>query len=969
MVEGQASLRFELLGAIRVRRGNAEIDVGPTQQREMLGVLLARYDHPTTIPELQEFLWLDPPRYANNLIYRSIGNLRKLLEPDLPPRAQGKWLVRNAGGYIMRVDESAFDLLDFRAQAAQARKAAARTGPIPPETIDLFTDALAMWRGRCADSDGRTSAAEALFASIDHEYTALVREASDAALRSSSASKILPVLQSASARDRWDEGLQARLMLSLASLGRQADAIQLFHTVRENLVSELGVDPGEELRDAYQSVLTQSVAVSSTTIQAERTAESPTRYSDSPPQNSTENVIASGPGVTMPVPSQLPSSLPVFVGRDAELAMLDAALAEPGVDAGSCRVAAIEGIPGVGKTSLALYWAHRARKNFPDGQLYINLRGYDAQHAQVLPSEALRGFLTALGISSDQIPTEIDAQSALFRSLSSDKRILIILDNARDAEQIRPLLPGGANCSVVVTSRGRLVGLAAQEGASLLVLNVPSPDDARVLLARRLGASRLEHEQSAVEQIITRCARLPLALAIVAERAAGHPGFRLAEISRELGESNALFGLLEQDGVEAVFSWSYQTLSAEAAQVFRLLALSNGPDLSLPMISCLADSAMRKARGLVRELIGAGLLTEHTPGRFVMHDLIRQYSQQLAEQDDAARDLTPAVHRLGSWLLQGVAASQAILEPYLPPIALEPIELPCPPPVLEDSTSAVAWCEAERPNIVAITATALDHGLHRMAWNLATGAMSFYDVGYHLDDRAFTQRIAIQAARNLRDVVAEGRAVGNLANVLYLQQRYEEARGYYMDALRLHQNCGYVRGQAVVLTALSLTCQSTGQADESLEYAKQALDLAKSEDLPRSQATALLHLGTAHGMRGELDEAESNYAASIKLYREIDDQHGVAYVLSEFGIHMLELRRDYTRAGELLAQSADLYGELHREHDRAVVLGDVATAWEAAGRTQEARSLRSEAIATLLETGDTTRAQEFSAKLQTAETA
>jgi len=339
-----------------------------------------------------------------------------------------------------------------------------------------------------------------------------------------------------------------------------------------------------------------------------------------------------------------------FVGRSGHLRALDALLQDQGAAPTAVVISAIAGMAGVGKTALAVHWAHRVAGRFPDGQLYVNLRGFDPGGAGLDPGQALHGFLEAFGVPPARIPEDLAAQSGLFRSLLAGKRMLVLLDNARSAEQVRPLLPGSPGCLAIVTSRDKLAGLVATEGARPLALDLLTAADARDLLARRLGADRVAAEPAAIACIIAACARLPLALTIAAARAATSPTFPLAAIAAELREAASALDPFDAGesatDVRTVFSWSYRALSAPAARMFRLLGLHPGPDVAVTAAASLAAVPPGQARALLAELTRAHLLAEHAPGRYAFHDLLRAYASELASAQECPADRASAVHRL-----------------------------------------------------------------------------------------------------------------------------------------------------------------------------------------------------------------------------------------------------------------------------------------------------------------------------------
>jgi DNA-binding SARP family transcriptional activator len=603
---------FSVLGSIRAVRAGTELPLGARQQRLVLALLLARAGSPVSLAELVDLLWdEDAPASSANIVHRHVGVLRRLLEPGLPTRAAGRHIARELSGYRLRADEDSLDLLRFRSLSRLAGRSL-HDGD-PESALRHALDGLRLWRGRCAAGLEPASRRHPAFLAVEAERAQAVREAADAAERCGRLGSVLAPLRQAAEQYPLDESLQSRLLLALAAGGRQAEAVEMYRTVRRRLSDELGIDPGEELREAYDRLLHQ------------RTQPAPAE-----------------PPSPLPRPAQLPPDLPFFSGREDLVADVRAVLARPGAPV----VLAVDGMPGIGKTALAVHLAHELAAGYPDGQLYADLRGYGGREPPMSPAEALRGFLGSLGVPREGIPAELHAQAGLYRSRLAGRRMLIVLDNCRDAEQTRHLLPGSPGCLVIVTSRGRLSTLLTTAGAHPLPVGLPSAAQARAALAGALGAARVAADPAAVDAVIAGCGRLPLALAVVAARAASLPRTPLAQIAAELAQApGSLDGFDDDDpqtGLRASFSWSYQALSAPAARLFRLLPLNPAPDISVAGAAALAGVPLRTARALVGELNRAHLVSEDLPGRYRAHDLLLAYAAELGEEHDSPAERTAA---------------------------------------------------------------------------------------------------------------------------------------------------------------------------------------------------------------------------------------------------------------------------------------------------------------------------------------
>ncbi|GAA4620388.1 hypothetical protein GCM10023196_004170 [Actinoallomurus vinaceus] len=654
-----------MLGPVRAWRGPDEVDLGPPQQRAILALLLVRSNRLVSVEDMIELLWeQDPPGSAVNAIHKYVGSIRRLLEPDLEARTSGRWLTRHGGTYRLAVDESTSDLIAFRRTVKDAQTA--RADGRPADSLDLLMEALALARGACGEGLDLRGRNRNHFTAVDQEYVAAVADAADAALVSAQAPRVLPMLRQLACDEPLNEPLQARLVLVLGAAGRQAQALSYYQLVRERLRDELGVDPGEEMRAAYGKVLRQefsafaddgragSVPKPGSPGASAESAGMPdeSEPADTPSERAVWSIAAPRSLAPLVPPAQLPADLPVFVGREEELSFLSEALG-PGGEPPGAGVCAIAGMPGIGKTTFAVHWAHLVAKHFADGQMFLDLRGFDASASPTTPADALRALLCSLGIATELLPDSLDALVAMHRSLLADKRVLIVLDNAHDVEQIRPLLPGSPGSLVVATSRNPLTGLAVAQGAQLLTLDLFPPATAKEVLRRRLGAARVAAEPEAVEQIIRLSGRLPLALALLSARAVAHPDFPLASIADDLRRTRGRRGHLDVFGAaggaadaRSVFSWSYRRLSPPARRMFRLLSLRPGPDVTAAAAAGLLDVQPEEASRLIAELTGTSLFAEDRPGRYFCHPLVSAYAGELSECADSEADRREAQARL-----------------------------------------------------------------------------------------------------------------------------------------------------------------------------------------------------------------------------------------------------------------------------------------------------------------------------------
>jgi tetratricopeptide (TPR) repeat protein/transcriptional regulator with XRE-family HTH domain len=662
---------------------------------------------------------------------------------------------------------------------------------------------------------------------------------------------------------------------------------------------------------------------------------------------------AAGPGM---VPRQLPPVTGPFVGRASALAALGSFLDDPG-DGGKTGlgraviVSAIAGTAGVGKTSLSLYWAHRVANRFPDGQLYANLRGYDPSGGPASAAEIIRGFLHALQVDYPRIPAAVDEQAGLYRSLLAGKRMLVVLDNARDAAQVRPLLPGSPSCLVLVTSRSQLSGLVAVDGARLLTLDVLTEQEARDLLAVRLGAARAAAEPGAVGELTRLCVRLPLALCIMAARAALLPQAPLSGLVTELQEALDPLDALDAGepiaDLRTVFSWSYDNLTSQASGMFRLLSQHPGPDIGLPAAASLAGIPAAAARIALRDLTRAGLITERAAGRYEFHDLLRAYALNRSQLTDAPEDRQRALGRVLEYYLHTARAADTVLYPARWSVTFEDPLPGTSPEVFSGKEQARAWFDTERPALLKLLAQAersgFDHYCWRLAWLFRT---HLYARGY-LHDLAATQRAALAAACRAGD--REGQALVHLGigrACTYLAD-YREAGGHLDQALAIFREIGHQVGEANTNIVLGYAMECQHRYRESLAFIQRAIDLteASPDDLNMrfARMTALSNSGWVHAHVGSFPEARARSEEAIALCRQAGDPEGEAIALDNLGFV-------YSRLGEPVKAIACFRGSLDllsgqgNPHSTAEILAHLAHAYQAAGDLPQARRTRDRAM-------------------------
>jgi DNA-binding SARP family transcriptional activator len=665
-----------VLGPVEVRVGGQVLDAGHARRRAVLAVLLLDLGRVVPVEALIDRVWGEqPPASVRNTLYGYVARLRAVLAKGPDPQVT---LSHRLGGYLLEAEAEQLDLGRFRRLAAQAagdaddRRRAAQ-----------LSQALRLWRGP-ALAGVQSPWLNAMRDTLEADRLTALADLSDIRLRQGEHAGLVGELTGQAAARPGDERLIAQLMLALYRSGRQADALHWFDRTRRHLAGDIGVDPGSALCALQQQILRADPAL----IAAGDVSLSPA-----------------------PAPRQLPPGVPAFTGRAAELADLDA-ISVAGQRSASAAVVAVSGTAGAGKTALAVHWARRSADRFRDGQLYADLQGFGPA-APATTAETVGGFLTALGVPPGHVPDDGDERVALYRSLLADKQMLIVLDNARDEQQIRRLLPSSPHSFVLATSRQQLTGLAATDAARLVTLDVLPQDEAVQLITARLGRPATA-DAAATGEIAARCARLPFALVVAVARAAAQPSFPLTALAAELRNAADRLDALESGdpaaSVRTLFSWSYQQLSASAARLFRLLGLHPGADITAPAAASLAGLDETAGRRILRELSRAHMLSEHRPGRYTVHELLRAYAADQARAHDSPPERTAAIRRLLDHYLHTAVHGAALLHP-----GREPVELaePAPgvtPERLADARQALAWFAAEQQVLAAAVTVAAAAG-------------------------------------------------------------------------------------------------------------------------------------------------------------------------------------------------------------------------------------------------------------------
>ncbi len=914
---------FCLLGPLVVRSGGNVVPVTQGKLRALLAALLLSANSVVPLDELIETLWgQDPPATARVGVQNYVMQLRRALG------AAGTRIRTHPQGYLIQVRSDELDVVRFEDLVRDGR-AADRDGDWP-QAASRAAAALALWRGEPLADTGSDLLATVQVPRLTELRLQALEARIDADIHLGRHGDVISELRQLAAAEPLRERLHGLLMLALYRDGRQGEALAAYQHARATLADALGAEPGHGLQQLHLQILTADPAL----VVAERATAS-----------------ASAPAAV--VPRELPSPVSHFTGRAAELAALTRLAQQPHARSSTLVISAIGGTAGVGKTALAVHWAHREAGRFPDGQLYVNLRGYDPD--QPTPAtDALAGFLASLGVPGPDIPADIEERAARYRSLLAGKQLLVLLDNAGSVEQVRPLLPGGPGCAVVVTSRDSLAGLVARDGAVRIDLDTLPMLEAVGLLHTLVGA-RVDADRSAAEALAEQCARLPLALRVAAELAVARPAVPLADLVAELAESHQRLDRLDAGGdprtsVRAVFSWSYRNLDAGPARAFRLAGLHPGPDFNDYAIAALTDSTLTAARRHLDVLARAHLVVVSPPDRYTLHDLLRAYARELAMAEDSDNERRTALTRLLDYFLQAAATAMDTAYPARrhrrPRIPADSAVVPA----FAEESAARSWLHSEELNLVAVATLAADSGWPRHATRLAAtlfhhmmGTSSRYEMTLH--------STGLRAARRLDDREAAAEALVGIGSANWRSGRYGDAIEALRQALTLFREAGDRTGQARVMHNLGAVSVVQGTFQDARDYARSSLELFRQTGDVPGEAAALSTLGNALLYLGHYDEALLHYEAGLALCREIDDGEKEAIVLGNLGA-VAEKQGRFRQAAEYHQQALELFRELGRRGSEANALSNLGVAARLTGRYEQAVSYHLQAIALCREVGE-----------------
>ncbi|MFJ1561859.1 AfsR/SARP family transcriptional regulator [Streptomyces mirabilis] len=843
-----------MLGPLRVWRGEALLDPGPIKRQAVLAALLLREGGMVSHEHLLASVWgAEPPDSGHKVLASHVNPLRRALDAEGTRHTES--VIRSGKGWYRFVADGVRLDIDELAGLADAGSAAKKSKD-PATALDRYTEALALFRGEpLAGLPGPFAQEER--ERLEDRRRKLLRERLECLVLLGRSTDALDGLARLSASAPFDEGLLSLRMRALYFSERQAEALTVYEEMRKRLDDELGALPRAELQRVHQAVLRQDDAF----LLGPATPPTQTLYS--------ELILRNDPAAA--VPAELPHDTAGFAGRTDELARLHALLPPeqgPG-SANTVVISAIGGAAGIGKTALAVHWAHQVRNRFPDGQLYVNLHGFDHDRQPLKAGEALELLLRSLGLAASEIPANEEAQGRIYRTLLSGRRLLLLLDNAASAEQVRPLLPGSPSCCVVVTSRNRLGDLVACDGAHAVPLDLLLLDEARALLSEALGEDRLSAQPLAVGELIRLCGSLPLALRVAAARLAGDPGLRLADLVAEMSEGNRLQAL-EPDGddnspLRTAFSASYRVLASAARRLFRLLGLVPGPEFTADVAAALLDAPLQQARRLIGDLTAAHLIEPATTGRYRFHDLLREYAQERAQVEETAADRGAALERLLIWYLHAArAASGTGLFPELPG-NLDPGDQRGMPSAVE----AAGWLEAEQTNLLAVINHAARRGPRPVAWHLASALLGYFWLHLPRATWQATAQAALDAAVVESDLFGQAAMHHHLGVVRWDRRHAREAMDHHARVLDISRELGWAAGEVAALGGRGFVEWSMARLDSAYEHFTAGLRINREAGYGHASAFGLIGLGMTCRDLGRLREAADHLELAIRQNEEV----------------------------------------------------------------------------------------------------
>lgn len=846
-------------------------------------------------------LWKSGPRGAINTLRTYVMRLRKALG------AQGAERIETREpGYLARLEPDELDLALFNTLSAQTEAAVRQDGSWE-KAASSATAALALWRESPLIDVPSQVLHDEWLPLLELRHLQVLEWRIEADLMTGGTDALIPEVSALIKRHPLRESLYRLLMMSLARADRAGEALAVYREARSVLIDQLGVEPGTEVQRLHRAILAGETPPLPTAHPG-AALKQPARTGPASPPTRRESAQS------REIPRQLPADTRMFTGRETELArvMALAARAHAGTAAGMVLISALDGMGGVGKTALAVHAAHRLAGEFPDGQLYVDLRGHTPGLDPLPPEDALEYLLRSVGVPADRISGDLAARAALYRTHIADTRTLIILDNAATAAQVRPLLPGRVGSFVLVTSRRRLDGL---EDAHPLTLGALSDAEAVALLDKVAGVGRLEPGHAAVGELIQLCGHLPLALRIVGARLRRHRAERIENLVERLREEGGrLTGLRDEDrDLAAVFNSSYAELSRQEQELYRALSLVPGTDADAPATAALLGVDAREAGRLLESLLEHSMLLEHTPGRYRFHDLVRIHAAQLAEKDDGPAHRDDALERLCQWYLGTAHAASRLINPHRTEIVVRPGSIE--PLSFASQDAALAWCDIERGNLVAAIHSRTRHAPGPFGWQLPVVLAPYFNQRKQWSEWIATHEAGLRSARQSADKYGEARIQVGLGRAYTDLREFDKAESYYNAAAALYRESGHQRELLRVLANLASLANQRGWARKAYEANTEALALARTLGDPHAEGVVLGNLGAGCGSLGMFDEAVEHMRRALAIREALGDRYGQAMNLQNLAEALRELGRPQesaehcSRALKIQREDGNRYGE------------------------------------------------------------
>ncbi|MEQ0565749.1 BTAD domain-containing putative transcriptional regulator [Amycolatopsis sp. NEAU-NG30] len=907
-------LDFRVLGPAEVTADGRPVPLGGSRPLIVLAGLLLRANRVVPVDELGRWLWDDDGRRSKGALQTYVLRLRRALGDQVAIRTE-------SGGYRIEIEDDLLDLSRFRALAARGKAALDRGESRQAATH--FADALAQWRGPAllnveSDALHRDEAGQ-----LAEERLRVREQWADALLGVGEYGTVVPELTRLTRENPLRERLHEQLMTALYRSGRQAEALDVYRRISGVLAEELGLDPGPSLQRTRQAILTGA---------DDGVAAPPGRYRL---------------GVEPQVPRQLPADLRTFAGRENDLKALHALLPEA-LDAGaSTPIASVEGMGGIGKTALAVHFAHEIADRFPGGQVYLNLRGYGPGEP-VEPLAALEAMLTALGVPCEAIPADLDGRAASWRTHTAGRRLLVLLDNANRTEQVSPLLPG-PGCLVVVTSRWQLRALVATHGARRVALEELGDEDAVELLASTIGHDRVARDPGAAERFVRYCGGLPLAIRILAVRAAEYPDLPLDEFtgSRDLlGSFDLADG--EDTNIRSVLSHSYLALEPSTARLLRLLGLVTGADFTAPAAAAVAGIDLPAARARLETLAAAHLLGRPRPGRYQFHDLVRAYASEAASQFDPPAERAAAVDRLLSWYLASALNASRRMRPerYYRLLELEDLG---GGQEFASYHDALNWFGEEAGNLIAAVHLARRRR-DDVCWKLAWLLQTYFMTSSRLDDWRSVFAVALEAARASGHRPGEAGILSGLGVVNGVARQYGESRRYLEQVLAIQRELGAREGEARAQYNLALAAHSLDDYPWAYEHGKQALAIVRELGMGQFEASVLRALGDICTSMGDHEQALRLADEALAIVGADGKPVDTRFTQHTRGLALVGLGR-FDEGVACIRESVSMFFAMGEQYEAADVLSQLGTIHQRHGEEGLARECWLKSVRLLTELG------------------